>query len=216
MLAQQKGKAMDDIMSLVSQYPPPPGSVQPLGQALIFQPMIGQQTGMLYVGGSRGIFRGELWSPPAETDPFMAGMMLTVHRIVLESQLRQQRWTSNVMVMRESIRTLTNEVTMLKCEIQRLHQLRTYVVPLATLKPEPFQMIQQIPVTVEGDGEDFTATFVEANVSASGETEADAIANFKDSLLSSYEILEAIPPGQLGPLPSRQWEVLHDVIKRTD
>ncbi|MBZ5664851.1 MAG: hypothetical protein LAO30_09635 [Acidobacteriia bacterium] len=77
-------------------------------------------------------------------------------------------------------------------------------------------MIQQIPVTIEGDGEDFTATFVEANVSASGETEADAIANFKDSLLSSYEILEEMPSNELGPLPTRQWAILRDVVKRIE
>jgi hypothetical protein len=146
----------------------------------------------------------------------MSGMMLTVHRIVVESLQRQQRWNSTVVAMRESIRTLANEVTTLKCEIQRLHQLRTYVVPLATLTPEPFQMTQQIPVTIEGDGEDFTATFVEANVSASGETEADAIANFKESLLSSYELLENLSPNQMGPLPTRQWEILQNVVKRID
>jgi hypothetical protein len=206
---------MDEITSQVPEYLPPPGSAQPLEQTLILQPMLGQQTGVFF-GGGRGIFRGELWSPPTGSDPFMSGMILTVHRIVVEAQRRQQRWNSTVMVMRESIRTLTNEVTMLKCEIQRLNTLRTYVVPLTTLTPEPFQMIQQIPVTIEGDGEDFTATFVEANVSASGETEADAIANFKGSLLSSYEALEGLPPSQLGPLPARQWGILKSVVKRTE
>ena len=184
-------------------------------QTLVLQPIPGKQTG-IYISGGRGIFRGEMWSPPAESDPFMSGMMLTVHRIVVESLQRQQRWNSTVVAMRESIRTLANEVTTLKCEIQRLHQLRTYVVPLATLTPEPFQMTQQIPVTIEGDGEDFTATFVEANVSASGETEADAIANFKESLLSSYELLENLSPNQMGPLPTRQWEILQNVVKRID
>jgi hypothetical protein len=77
-------------------------------------------------------------------------------------------------------------------------------------------MVEQIPVTIEGDGEDFTATFVEANVSASGETEADAIANFKDSLLSSFEILEGMSADDLGPLPSRQWAILHNVVRRTE
>ena len=121
-----------------------------------------------------------------------------------------------LVAMRDKIDTLTHEVSGLRCEIQRLQQSRVYVVPLTTLAPSPFQMVQQIPVTIEGDGEDFTATFVEANVSASGETEADAIANFKDSLLSSYELLESLPPNQLGPLPTRQWDILQDVVKRTD
>ncbi|MFZ0772615.1 MAG: hypothetical protein WCA49_06490 [Candidatus Sulfotelmatobacter sp.] len=77
-------------------------------------------------------------------------------------------------------------------------------------------MTQQIPVTIEGDGEDFTASFVEANISASGETEADAIANFKESLLSSYEVLEGLTPNQLAPLPARQWGILQNVVRRTD
>jgi hypothetical protein len=204
---------MDDITSLEPQYLPPLTNAQPIGHSLVFQPMPGKQTGV-YIGVGRGIFRGEMWSPPTGSDPFMSGMMLAVHRIVVESQQRQARWNSTVMVMRESIRTLTNEVAMLKCEIQRLHQLRTYVVPLTTLVPGPFRMTQQIPVTIEGDGEDFTASFVEANVSASGETEADAIANFKDSLLLSYDVLERTPSSQLGPLPARQWEVLQNVIER--
>jgi hypothetical protein len=213
---------MDDVTSQAPQYLPPlgpqpfppPGSPQPLGQALVFQPILGKQA--VYFGGGRGIFRGEVWTPPTGSDPFMSGVMLAVHRVIVDAQQRQQRWSSTVMVMRESIRTLTNEVTMLKGEIQRLHKLRTYVVPLTTLTPSPFQMIQQIPVTIEGDGEDFTATFVEANVSASGETEADAIANFKDSLLSSYEILEGMPSNELGSLPARQWAILQDVVKRTE
>jgi len=214
---------MDEVTSQAPEYLPPlaspqpfpPSGAQPLGQMLVFQPMPGKQTGISF-GEGRGIFRGVMWSPPAGSDPFMSGMMLTVHRIVVESQLRQQRWNSTVVAMRESIRALTSEVTTLKCEIQRLHKLRTYVVPLATLTPEPFQMIQQVPVTIEGDGDDFTATFVEANVSASGETEADAIANFKDSLLSTYEVLEGASPSQLGPLPTRQWAILKSVVKRAE
>jgi hypothetical protein len=206
---------MDDSTSQAPQYLPPLGSAQPLGPTFAFQPIPGKQTGMVYVGVGRGIFRGELLSPPTGSDPFMSAVMLAVHRVVVESQQRQQRWNSAVMVMRESIRALTDEVTTLTSEIQRLQQSRVYVVPLTTLMPA-FQMIQQIPVTIEGDGEDFTATFVEANVSASGETEADAIANFKDSLLSSYEILEGLPSSQLGPLPARQWGILQNVVRRTE
>lgn len=213
---------MDDVTSQAPQFLPPlstpqpfaPGS-EPLGQTLVFQPGPRNQGGVFF-GGGRGIFRGVILSPPTGSDPLMSGMMVAVQRFVVESQQRQQRWNATVIAMRESVRTLTNEVTTLKCEIQRLHKLRTYVVPLATLTPEPFRMIQQIPVTIEGDGEDFTATFVEANVSASGETEADAIANFKDSLLSSYEILEEMPSNELGPLPTRQWAILRDVVKRIE
>jgi hypothetical protein len=163
--------------------------------------------------GGQEVWAGQ-WSPPNLKDA-IAGVMWTTRRIFTETQRRERRWDVALVAMRDNIETLTREMSGLKCEIQRLQQSRVYVVPLTTLT-QPFEMVQQIPVTIEGDGEDFTATFVEANVSASGETEADAIANLKDSLLSSYELLENLPPNQLGPLPTRQWEILQNVVKRTD
>lgn len=126
----------------------------------------------------------------------------------------QQQWSVTALSLADNIRTLTKEMDELKEEIRQLSKLRTFVVPLTTLAPAPFQITQQIPVTIEGDGEEFTATFTEANVSASGETEADAIANFKDSLVSSFEILEELPASRLGPLPMRQWTVLKNVLRR--
>jgi hypothetical protein len=155
------------------------------------------------------------WNPPDVNDA-LSGAVWAATRMFIEIQRRERRWNMAFGTMKDNIQALTSEVSGLKCEIQRLQQSRVYVVPLTTLAPGPLHMIQQIPVTVEGGGEDFTATFVEANVSASGETEADAIANFKDSLLSSYEVLEGLQPNQLGPLPARQWGVLQNVIKRTD
>jgi predicted RNase H-like HicB family nuclease len=158
----------------------------------------------------------ELLPPPYAKDPFLSGIVRTTNRILADAQRSQQRWHLTVFGLRDNIRSLTNEVATLKKEIQHLHHLRTFVVPLTTLAPQPFQMRLPIPVTIEGDGEDFTASFMEANVSASGETEADAIANLKDSLLSSYEVLENLPDSELGPLPMRQWEVLKSVVERID
>jgi hypothetical protein len=128
----------------------------------------------------------------------------------------QRQWSLTVLSLENNIRELTREMEELKDEIRQLCKTRTFVVPLSTLSPAPYQITQQIPVTIEGDGEEFTATFTEANISASGETEADAIANFKDSLLSCYQLLEKKTPDQLGPLPTRQWTVIKGVVKRTE
>jgi hypothetical protein len=127
-----------------------------------------------------------------------------------------QKWSLTILSLENNIRSLTKEMDELKDEIRQLCKTRTFVVPLSTLSPAPYQITQQIPVTIEGDGEEFTATFTEANISASGETEADAIANFKDSLLSCYQLLEKKTPDQLGPLPTRQWTVIKGVVKRTE
>ncbi len=155
------------------------------------------------------------WSPPSINDAISRVVWVTA-RTFAEVQKRERRWNAALAGMRDSMQTLTNEISSLKSEIQRLERSRAYVVPLTTLTADNFRMTQQIPVTIEGDGEDFTASFVEANISASGETEADAIANFKESLLSSYEVLEGLTPNQLAPLPARQWGILQNVVRRTD
>jgi len=139
---------------------------------------------------------------------------LSLSQFAITNELRQ--WSLTILSLENNIRDLTREMDELKDEIRQLCKIRTFVVPLSTLSPAPYQITQQIPVTIEGDGEEFTATFTEANVSATGETEADAIANFKDSLLSCYQLLEKKTPEQLGPLPTRQWTVIKGVVKRTE
>lgn len=144
-------------------------------------------------------------------DPFLFSGLI---KLLIESPWKNL--DVSLVSLKENIRSLSSEVQELRAEIQRLSKERTFVVPLTTLAPQPFQMMLQIPATIAGDGEDFTATFMEANVSASGETEADAIANLKDMLVSTYETLEEIPPQELGPLPSRQWAILKSVVKRSE
>lgn len=125
-----------------------------------------------------------------------------------------QQWNLTVLSLTDNIRSLEKEMEELRAEVRHLCKLRTFVVPLATLAPEPMQMRFNIPATIEGDGEDFTATFTEANVSASGETPADALANLKSSLISTYEFLESLSETERGPLPARQWEILRNVLTR--
>src|SRR5476651_2188433 len=98
---------MDDFSSQPPQYIPP-RDIPPLEQGLVFQPALGKQTGFISAWG-RGAFRGEVWSPPEGANPFVSGMIMTVQRIIVESQRQQFRWHSSVVVMRESVRSLTNE-----------------------------------------------------------------------------------------------------------
>jgi hypothetical protein len=127
---------------------------------------------------------------------------------------QQWQWSFTILSLEDNIRKLTSEMQELREEIRQLCRTRTFVVPLTTLSPGPLHITQHIPVTIEGDGEEFTATFTEANISASGETEADAIANFKESLVSTYAFLESLPANERGPLPARQWEVLKSALTR--
>jgi hypothetical protein len=127
---------------------------------------------------------------------------------------RERQPSAAIAAMQNEIGFISQQLADLKDEILRLQSLRAYVVPLTTLSAE-FQLTQPIPVMIEGCDENFIASFTEANISASGETEGDAIANFKDSLVSSYQVLEGMSSDKLGPLPARQWKVLQNVVRRT-
>jgi len=109
---------------------------------------------------------------------------------------------------------LERQLATLEKRVNQLAARRTFIVPITFLTPEPFVLLKDIPLTIEGDGEDFTATWLEANISASAESEADAIVNFKDCLVSRFEILEKIPVEKMGPLPKRQWQILNSVVQR--
>jgi hypothetical protein len=184
---------------------PSPGQAVGPGQVLQLSPLQSSQ------GSQADLFT--LWFQPntkaAITDAVWARTAFT------EGQRPESRWNAALVAVKDEIRSLSHQLNELRQEISGLQNSRTYVVPLTTLSPA-FQMTEKIPVTIEGDGESFTATFVEANISASGETEGDAIANFKESLMSTYEILEHLPASQLGELPTRQWSILQRIVRRSE
>lgn len=86
------------------------------------------------------------------------------------------------------------------------------VVPIASLAPEPYKLIRDIPVLVASCGESFTASFMDANISASGDTQEEAFSNLKGLLLDVFESLA--DDGNLGSGPHRQKYVLAEFIKR--
>ncbi|MBI4468209.1 MAG: hypothetical protein HY650_02695 [Acidobacteria bacterium] len=88
------------------------------------------------------------------------------------------------------------------------------VVPITTLTPEPFALVRHIPAVVQVVDNGFVATFFDANISASGETQEEAVTNLKSLLIDILEDLAAEPSERLGPEPSRQLEVLREFIIR--
>ncbi len=94
-------------------------------------------------------------------------------------------------------------------------RLQPIVVPIVTFAPEPFTLREPIWVVVQTVDDAFVATFFDANISTSGDTQEEAIANLKDLLLDIYLDLEEEPEERLGPEPKRQLAVLRSVIGRT-
>lgn len=90
------------------------------------------------------------------------------------------------------------------------------VVPITTFAPEPFEVLRSMSVVIQPLGDEHLATFFDANINASGETQEEAFANLKDVLLGTFQMLERMSESQLGLGPKRQRAVLFECIRRTN
>lgn len=92
----------------------------------------------------------------------------------------------------------------------------TAVVPITTFAPEPFEVLRPMSAVIQPIGDEHLATFFDANINASGETQEEAFANLKDVLLGTFQMLEQMSESQLGPGPKRRRAVLSECIRRTN
>jgi hypothetical protein len=88
-----------------------------------------------------------------------------------------------------------------------------YSVSITTFAPEPYELLRPISIVIEGQPEGFTASFVEANINASGDTEHEAINMVKDTILMAYERLVPKDDESLGPGPLKQKQILMSLIR---
>lgn len=97
-------------------------------------------------------------------------------------------------------------------------RLQPILVPVTTFAPEPFTVRDPLrdPIwaVVQPVEDSFVATFFDANLSTSGDTQEEAMANLKDLILDVYLDLAEEPPERLGPEPRRQLAVLASLIRR--
>lgn len=93
-------------------------------------------------------------------------------------------------------------------------QIATAVIPIATLVPEPYELTKDIPAVLQPADDGFIATFFDANISTSGDTEEEAVSNLRSLIVDIFEYLESEPMKALGPEPRRQLAVLRAFIRR--
>ncbi len=101
-------------------------------------------------------------------------------------------------------------------ELKELTLLRTasVLVPIAALEPAPYELLRNITAVVQPSDRGFTATFFDAGISTSGETQEEAVENLKSLIVDILEDLEVEPSEKLGPEPSRQLRVLRAFLRR--
>lgn len=87
------------------------------------------------------------------------------------------------------------------------------IAPILEL-PGPFELVKEIKVVVRSSEDEFVATFFDANVNASGCTEADAVSNLKEMLVTRFDYLDKMPLEKLGPAMVKQITSLRGFIRR--
>lgn len=100
----------------------------------------------------------------------------------------------------------------LRARVSALEERRTVLVPVETFAPEPFSIVRPIQVVVEQFDDAFVATYFDANVNASGDTEVEAVENLKEVMLLTFDSLEN--EKSLGAALARKVAVLKSIIKR--
>ena len=91
---------------------------------------------------------------------------------------------------------------------------QSILVPITTFSPEPFEVINEILVVVQPTDDDYMASFFDANIHASGDTQEEAVANLKDIMLIMFRRFEKEPSNRLGPEPKRQLAVLRNFLQK--
>ena len=112
---------------------------------------------------------------------------------------------------------LETQISLLRTELSELRQEITPLsaglrVPVHSLAPEPFEILSPIEVIIRPAGDGFIATFFDANVNASGDTETEAFENVKDMIVATFSEFTTIGIDRLGPEPARQFAVLKKFI----
>ena len=108
---------------------------------------------------------------------------------------------------------LERDIHDLKERCNQIQDGQSIIVPITTFDPEPYELCNgMVHVVVQPDDESFVASFFDANINASGNTQVDAVANLKDMMISLFDILEK--EKKLGKGPAHQLAVLRGIMRR--
>ncbi len=108
---------------------------------------------------------------------------------------------------------LTNLEERLTEDLQAAPKCVTFY--LSSFAPEPYAVKRPIPITVQESEDGFLASFVDANVNSSGDTQQEAFANVRELILDVFDRLSSFPADKLGPGPKRQIAILREFMDAT-
>jgi len=112
------------------------------------------------------------------------------------------------------LETLQREVALLKDRCAVLERVAPILVPIETFAPEPYEVVKPFHAVVRHQEDQYIASFFDANLSASGDTQAEAVANLKDIIAGTFEILTTVEEDELGRGPLQQRKVLEQFMRK--
>jgi hypothetical protein len=117
----------------------------------------------------------------------------------------------------ERVAGLESKVEQVLKKLAELSALRrSFLIPIETLEPEPYEITRPLTaVVIEGEGE-FEASIFDLGIFSSGETEEEAIANLKETLVDTVDRLNGLPDTRLGKGPLRQKSLLNKCVRRVE
>lgn len=115
---------------------------------------------------------------------------------------------SRLDLLEDGIRNLRDRLAML----EDTAILGTFTLHIETFAPEPYTVKRPLPVSMQRRQDGYLASFVDANINSSGDTQQEAFANLRELILDVFDNLRSLPASELGPGPKRQLAVLREFI----
>jgi hypothetical protein len=108
---------------------------------------------------------------------------------------------------------------MVKSLVAKVSQLESapnqqpFLVAIDTLAPEPYRLVNAISILVRPDAQSYIASFVDANISMTGDTIHEAVQGVKAVIIGTFKRLSGKADSQLGPGPRKQKAILTTLIQ---
>ena len=117
--------------------------------------------------------------------------------------------------LREEVRiaALEMEVTLLEGRIAVLEEQAPVSVEVQSLAPGPYEIIKPFHVVVRVQDGEYIASFFDARISATGDTQEEAVYNLKDIIIGAFELLSERSQANLGAAMVHQKAVLQEFIR---
>ncbi|MFN0053252.1 MAG: hypothetical protein ACKV0T_13800 [Planctomycetales bacterium] len=87
-------------------------------------------------------------------------------------------------------------------------------IHMESLFPASLTVIKPIPVAICRNDDDFSASFFDANIHATGDSEQEAFDGLREIIAAKFELYDSHDQSRLGPDPLRQIAVLRQYVAR--